>query len=115
MATPRVETALEAGGVAYVLAMGSNPVFKRRVAPLRAKAEARYARTGLPASVCTSFRYRATRWPRHRRTLVHLQVTALGPSVRFMVTNRRGRARDLVAWYAGRGMEIGRASCRERV
>jgi DDE family transposase len=103
MATPRVEAALEAGGVEYVLAMGSNQVFKRRAAPWRTKAEARYARTGVPVSICTSFQYRATRWPRQRRILVHIQVNALGTSVRFMVTNRRGRARDLVAWYAGRG------------
>jgi hypothetical protein len=103
MATPGVEAALEVAGVVYVLARGSNKVFKRRVAPLRAKAEARYARTGLPVSVCTSFRYRATRWPRQRRILVHLQVNALGTSVRFMVTNRPGRAGHLVGWYAGRG------------
>lgn len=103
MATPRVEAALEAAGIDYVLAMGSNAVFQQRVAGLRTNAEARYARTRQPISICTSFRHRATRWPRQRRILVHLQVNALGTSVRFMVTNRRGRARDLVAWYAARG------------
>lgn len=103
MATPRVEAALERAGVEYVLAMGSNRLFATRVAPLRARAEARYARTGQPVSVCTSFRHRAQRWPRQRRILVHIQVNAIGTSVRFLVTNRRGRAGDLVAWYAGRG------------
>jgi Transposase DDE domain group 1 len=103
MATPRVEAALEDAGVEYVLAMGSTKTFAGRVARWRAKAEARYRRTGSPVSVCTSFRYRATRWPKQRRILVHVQVNALGTSVRFMVTNRPGRARDLIAWYAGRG------------
>jgi hypothetical protein len=103
MATPRVEAALEASGVEYVLAMGSNHVFNHRAAAWRTKAEARYAATHVPVTVCTSFRYRATRWPHQRRILVHIQVNALGTSVRFFVTNRRGAAQALIAWYAGRG------------
>jgi hypothetical protein len=103
MATPRVEAALEAAGVEYVLALGGHQVFRQRAAAARAHAEARYSATGVPVSVCTSFRHRATRWPRQRRILVQIQVNALGTSLRFFVTNRRGAARDLIAWYAGRG------------
>ena len=38
-----------------------------------------------------------------RRILVKIDVTAAGLNVRFMVTNRRGRAADLIAWYDDRG------------
>lgn len=103
MATPRVEAALETEGIGYVLGIGTNRVFKARVAGLIAKAEARHDRTHRPVHLRTSFRHRAKTWPHPRRILVKIDVTAQGLNVRFMVTNRRGRAADLVAWYDQRG------------
>jgi hypothetical protein len=97
MATPAVEAKLEAEGIRYVLGIGTNRVFKARVAALVAKAQARYDRTGRPVYIRTSFRHRAKTWPRHRRILVKIDVTAQGLNVRFMVTNRRGAAADLIA------------------
>jgi hypothetical protein len=70
-------------------------VFKARVAPLVAKAQARHERRGRPVHIRTSFRHRAKSWPHHRRILVKVDVTAAGLDVRFIVTNRRGRAADL--------------------
>lgn len=103
MATPAVEAKLEAEGIAYVLGIGGNRAFTRRLASIRAGAEQRYARTQHPVAIRTSFRHRATRWPRQRRILVKLDVTATGTSVRYLVTNRLGRAADLIRWYEGRG------------
>jgi hypothetical protein len=103
MATPEVEAQLEAEGIRYVLGIGTNTVFKRRVAGLVANAHHRFGRTSRPVSLRTSFWHRAKRWPHHRRILVKIDVTAQGLNVRFMVTNRRGRAADLVAWYDDRG------------
>lgn len=103
MATPAVEAKLEAEGLRYVLGIGTNRVFKARVAGLVAQAQRRYDRTSHPVHLRTSFRHRAKSWPRHRRILVKIDVTAAGLNVRFMVTNRRGRAADLVAWYDDRG------------
>jgi Transposase DDE domain group 1 len=103
MATPAVEAKLEAEAIGYVLGIGANTAFTRRIADLRAQAEQRYARTQRPVAIRTSFRHRATRWPRQRRILVKLDVTATGTSVRYMVTNRPGRAADLIHWYEGRG------------
>ena len=104
MATPEVEAKLETEGVRYVLGIGTNKVFKVRVAGLVTKAERRYHRTNRPVSMRTSFWHRAKRWPHHRRILVKVDVTAQGLNVRFMVTNRRGPAADLIAWYDDRGM-----------
>jgi hypothetical protein len=102
-ATPRVEATLEAEGLGYVLAIGPNCAFTRRIAAARARAERRFARTGVAVQVRTSFRHRACRWPRQRRILVHLAVSGSGTVVRYYVTNRTGRAGDLIAWYAARG------------
>jgi len=103
MATPTVEAKLEAEGLQYVLGIGTNRVFTTRVAARVARAQARYDRTGRAVFLRTSFRHRARSWPHHRRILVKIDVTAQGRNVRFMVTNRRGPAADLVAWYDGRG------------
>ena len=103
MATPAVEAKLEAEHLRYVLGIGTNRVFKARVAGLVTKAQARYERTRRPVYVRTSFWHQAKRWPHRRRILVKIDVTAQGLNVRFMVTNRRGRAADLVAWYDDRG------------
>jgi hypothetical protein len=103
MATPAVEAKLEAEGIRYVLGIGTNRVFKARVAGLVAKAQQRYDRTSRPVHLRTSFWHRAKSWRHHRRILVKIDVTAQGLNVRFMVTNRRGRAADLVAWYDDRG------------
>ena len=102
-ATPRMEATLEAQGIGYVLAIGPNPTFARRVAAVRARAEQRCARTHRPVSLQTSFRHRARTWPRQRRILVHLDVTERHTVVRYYVTNRTGRAAELIAWYGGRG------------
>ena len=103
MATPAVEAKLEAEGVYYVLGIGTNRVFKARVAParregagpLRAARAARAHSHELLASrevvAASSADSRQDR--RHRG----------GLNVRFMVTNRRGRAADLIAWYDDRG------------
>src|SRR5438094_5494687 len=99
MATPRVEATLEGEGIRYVLGIGTNRVFKARVAGLVAKAEARYDRTGRPVFVRTSFRHRAKSWLRARRILVKIDVTAHGLNLRFMVTNRCVGAADHVSWY----------------
>ena len=103
MATPAIEATLEGKDVYYVLGIGTNRVFKGRVTPLVAKAQARYERRGRPVSIRTSFWHRAKSWPHPRRILVKVDVTAAGLNVRFMVTNRRGRAADLIAWYDARG------------
>ena len=103
MATPRVEATLEVEGIRYVLGIGTNRVFKARVARLVAKAQTRYDRSSRPVHIRTSFWHRAKSWPHQRRILVKIDVTAQGLNVRFMVTNRCGRAADLVAWYDDRG------------
>ena len=90
MATPAVEAKLEAEGVYYVLGIGTNRVFKARVAgwwPAQARYDADRSR-----STPTSFRHRAS-W-RTRTHSVKIDVTAQGLNLRFMVTNRAAGRRS---------------------
>jgi hypothetical protein len=103
MATPAVESALEQHHVEYVMGIGTNSVFKERTAKLKARAEARYQRLQHPVQVRTSFWHRARTWPHRRRILVKIDVTSMGTNIRFMITNRKGSAKDLVKWYDRRG------------
>lgn len=103
MATPQVESALESENIGYVLGIGVNPVFRKRVAKALAKAQARSQLTDRPVHIRTSFWHRARSWSHRRRILVKIDVTAMGTNLRFMVTNRAGSAQDLIAWYDQRG------------
>ena len=103
MATPEVETAVEEHHIEYVMGIGTNNVFKQRTARLKAKAEARYQRRQHPVHVRTSFWHRARSWDHRRRILVKIDVSAMGTNIRFMITNRKGSAKDLVKWYDQRG------------
>ena len=78
MATPEVEAALEEHQIEYVMGIGTNNVFKKRTAQLKAKAESRYQRVQHPVHVRTSFWHRAHSWDHRRRILVKIDVTAMG-------------------------------------
>lgn len=93
----------ERAGCTYAIGMPPNSRLTAAVAPARAQAQAHYERTGHPVRWFTSVRYQAHSWRHPRRVLAMIEHTALGPNVRFVVTNRRGRAAELFAWYHARG------------
>ena len=103
-AAPRLYDWLENQGLSYVIGFGSNVRLKKLVEPLVARAQRCFKRTGEDVRMFSSLRYRARRWRRTRRLLIKVEVSALGLNVRFAVTNRTGRARDLFQWYNGRGV-----------
>ena len=103
-AAPRLYDWLEAHGLAYAIGFGSNVRLKRLAAPLLARARRRFARTQQDVRMFSSLRYRGRRWRRGRRVLIKVEVSALGTNVRFVVTNRTGRAQHVFAWYNDRGV-----------
>jgi hypothetical protein len=102
-ASARLYDWLEDAGLSYAIGFGSNVRLKALAAPLVTRAQRRFERTGRDVRIFSSFRYRGRRWQRGRRVLVKIEVCALGLNVRFVVTNRAGRARDIFAWYNDRG------------
>ena len=93
----------EQAGLTYAIGMPPNPKLDAAVALYRLHAEVTYERTGHPVRWFTSLPYQTRSWRRPRRVLAMIEHTAQGPNVRFVVTNRRGRAADIFAWYHQRG------------
>ncbi len=100
---PMMYDLCEREGVEYALAIGANPRLKKRAEPLLARAVKRYARTGKPVKCYTSFRYGAKCWPRQRKICVKAEVNSEGTNLRFLVTDRRGRSKDVFEFYNARG------------
>jgi len=102
-ATPEMYELCEARQVEYVIGIGTNEVLQRQARPYLEQMVGRWERTHRPQRCYTSFRYQAQTWDRSRRVVVKLECTAKGTNVRFVVTNMRGRARQVYRTYAGRG------------
>jgi hypothetical protein len=102
-ATPEMYGVCERREVEYLIGIGTNEVLQERARPYLERMLARWSQTHRPQRRYTSFRYQAQTWHRSRRVVVKLECTAKGSNVRFVVTNMRGRARQVYRTYAGRG------------
>ena len=89
--------------IEYALGIPANCVFKRRAEPRQKQLKRRYRRTQLPQRSFSSFRHRARSWPRQRRICYKAEHTATGTNLRFVITNRAGRASQVFAFYNDRG------------
>ena len=102
-ATPQIYTTLESLDVLYAIGIGSNCVFKKKTEPWLKKAQRKYARTQKPVRVFYAFRHRARSWKRKRRIVVKIEVGPLGNNLRFVISNRPGRAEEIFNGYDDRG------------
>jgi hypothetical protein len=102
-ATPEIYRTLESFNMLYAIGIASNSVFKRRTERWLNKAKRKYARTKIPIRLFYSFRHRAGSWNKKRRIVVKIEVGPLGTNVRFVITNRPGRAEQIYDGYDDRG------------
>ena len=102
-ATPEIYRTLESFEMLYAIGIASNSVFKKRTERWLKKATRKYARTKVPLRVFYSFRHRAGSWNKQRRIVVKIEVGPLGTNVRFVITNRPGRAEKIYDGYDDRG------------
>jgi hypothetical protein len=94
----------EYAGCAYVIGMPRNSKLEAIVEPLRQKAEAEWKQSGgKPVRFYTSFSYQTRSWSRSHRIVAKVEYTALGKNLRFVVTNRLGKAKEIFDWYEQRG------------
>lgn len=93
----------EYAGCSYVIGMPRNSKLEEIVEPLRQKAEAWWKQTGKPVCFYTSFSYQTRSWSRARRIVAKVEYTVLGKNLRFVVTSRLGRAKEIFDWYEQRG------------
>jgi hypothetical protein len=90
-------------GIEYTLGIPANSVFQRRAEPRQKQLQRRHRRTQLPQRSFSSFRHRARRWSHQRRICYKAEHTAVGTNLRFVITNRLGRASQVFAFYNDRG------------
>jgi hypothetical protein len=102
-AAPEIYRTLESFAALYTIGIASNSVFKKRTARWVEKAERKYTRTKTPIRLFYSFRHRARSWNTTRRIVVKIEVGPLGTNVRFVITNRPGKAEEIYDLYDGRG------------
>ena len=102
-ATPEIYRTLESFGMLYAIGIASNSVFKTKTQHWLKKAEHKYARTKTPIRRLYSFGHRAKSWHKRRRIIVKIEVGPLGTNVRFVITNRPGRAEQIYNAYDDRG------------
>lgn len=102
-ATPEIYATLESLQVLYAIGIGTNAVFQQRTERWLRRAKRKYARRRQTVRVFYSFRHRARSWPKQRKMVVKIEVGPLGTNLRFVVTNRQGRAQDIFDGYDDRG------------
>jgi Transposase DDE domain group 1 len=102
-AKPELLDYAEYAGCSYTIGMPRNPKLEGLVEPLRQKAEAQWRQSGKPVCFYTSLSYQTRSWSRPRRIIAKIEYTALGKNLRFVVTNRVGRAESIFDWYEQRG------------
>jgi len=89
--------------IEYALGIPANCIFQRRAEPRQQQLKRRYRRSQLPQRSFSSFRHRARSWSRQRRICYKAEHTAAGTNLRFVITNRSGRASEVFAFYNDRG------------
>ena len=93
----------ERQGLRYTIGFARNKKLLQRVQPLCDKAEALWARRATRVRLYASFAYQAHSWRHPRRVVAKIERTVEGMNLRFVVTNRRGRAKSIFHWYEQRG------------
>jgi hypothetical protein len=102
-ALPLLYVFCEFFGIQYAFGIPANCVFQQRSEPRQKQLKRRYRRTQLAQRGFSSFRHRARSWPRQRRICYKAEHTAVGTNLRFLITNRPGRASEVFAFYNDRG------------
>jgi hypothetical protein len=103
-AIPTLYLFCEENHVQYTLGIASNCSFRPRGERLLKQAERRWLRRGTGQRLYSSFRHRGKRWRRYsRRICVKAECTSADRCLRYVITNRRGPAEQVFAFYHGRG------------
>jgi hypothetical protein len=103
-AIPTLYLFCEEENLEYIFGFASNVSLRPRGERLLQQAERRWLRRGTPQRLYSSFRHRGKRWRRYcRRICVKAECTSTDRCARYVITNRRGPAEQVFAFYHGRG------------
>ena len=103
-AIPTLYLFCEEENVEYTFGFASNVSLRPHGERLLQQAERRWLRRGTWQRLYRSFRHRGKRWRRYsRRICVKAECTSTDRCLRYVITNRRGPAEQVFAFYHGRG------------
>jgi hypothetical protein len=103
-AIPSLYLFCEEENVEYTFGFASNASLRPRGERLVQQAERRWLRRGTGQRLYSSFRHRGKRWRRYsRRVCAKAERTSTDRCVHYVITNRRGPAEQVFAFYHGRG------------
>ncbi|MEA2016596.1 MAG: IS1380 family transposase [Actinomycetota bacterium] len=100
---PELYGLCEGKKVQYTIGIKGNPVLKRKAHKVFEKAQKEYEETGKPVQLHNSFIYRAGSWVKSRRIRFKAECNSEGTNLRFMVSTKLGRSKDVFKFYNGRG------------
>lgn len=86
-AAPEVFDLCQAQDLKFLLGLTPNPVLRERAADLGKEAARRFLKERGPVRDFGEFSYRAKSWAEESRVIVKAEHNALGPNIRFVVTN----------------------------
>jgi len=93
---PEVIEFCETENLRYALGLAPNVVLRREAASPVEEAERRYRRERQPVRLFGEFSYGAGSWEEDSRVVVKAEHNALGPNLRFVMTNLECRSRRVV-------------------
>jgi hypothetical protein len=102
-AKPDLLAYAERQGLRYAIGFARNEKLLDAVMPLCEQAEALWEQRGERVRLYHSLAYQAHSWRHPRRVVAKIERTREGMNLRFVVTNRRGRAQQIFHWYEQRG------------
>lgn len=102
-AIPALYTFLEAEGITYTIAIGSNERLKALAADLLAEAKQQSIESTSKVRLLADVQYAAATWEHERRVVYKAEWLARGGNLRFVVTTREDAPHALYNWYVQRG------------
>jgi hypothetical protein len=103
-AIPTLYLFCEEENLEYTFGFATNASLRPRGERLLQQAERRWLRRGTAQRRYSSFHHRGKRWRRYsRRICVKAERTNRDSCLRYLITNRRGPAEQVFAFYHGRG------------
>jgi Transposase DDE domain group 1 len=87
----------------YVIGLIRNDVLERMVKDLLERAHEQFIKTDRKQRLFKAAAYKAGSWEKERRIVMKAEWLTKGPNSRFIVTNLRGKAKELYEFYTERG------------
>ncbi|MFO8148294.1 MAG: IS1380 family transposase [Gillisia sp.] len=89
--------------IEYALGIKSNAVLKRKAQKVLVRAISEYEKSQKPVRLYNSFIYKAKSWKKSRRIRFKAECNSEGTNLRFCVSNKKGRTKDIFKFYNARG------------